>query len=349
VLSTLALLMSLDSGRRLHWGMFVLATLAALLSHYTAVFVVAAQAGWAAWTRRDRMRELALAHAAVAVGLLPWLPSFLDDRSAGFQTAIEAFWPFTPRFFFRSLGEFVVGSPYVGLRSIPGLAALALIGAGVLVALAGARAVAAALRRREVVLIVLLALATPLGAALYSIPFSSVFVPRTLLSSLPAVCLGLGLLLTAAPRPLAALATALVVAGLGLGAARVVAWNPKPPYGEAAAYIDARAGQTDLLLELVLDFGSIETELTPPFRVYRETCVEPATRPGQIVTGGLRCGIARVGFAPALRGASRAFVLAHHSDEPPSVPELERRWRLVASRTFDNHFIPLRVLEYVRR
>jgi hypothetical protein len=206
------------------------------------------------------------------------------------------------------------------------------------------------LRRREVVLIVVLALATPVGAALYSIPFSSVFVPRTLLSSLPALCLALGLLLTAAPRPIAALATALVLAGFGIGAARVVAWNPKPPYGEAAGHIDARAGPNDPLLNLVLDFGSIETELTPPFRVWRETCAEPTTRPGQIVARELPCGLTRLGFERALRGpGQRALVLANPSDQPPAIPELEQGWRLAGSRTFENHFIPLMVLEYVRR
>jgi hypothetical protein len=349
VLSTLTLLIALESGRRVHWGLFALVTLAALLSHYTAVFALAAQAGWAVWARRDRLRELAFAHAAVAIGLTPWLPSFLEDRTAGFQTAIETFWPFTLSFFFRSLGGFVVGNPYVGLRSIPGLAALVLIGAGLLIGLAGARAVAASLRRPEVVLIVVLALATPVGAALYGIPFSSVFVPRTLLSSLPALCLALGLLVTAPPRPLAALATALVLAGFGLGVARVVVWETKPPYSEAAGHVDERAGPGDPLLDLVLDYGSPETELTPPFEVWRETCSEPATRPGQIVTGTLPCGVVRLGFEPALRRRGRAFVLASYSDPPPAVSELRRGWRLVGSRTFENHFIPLMVLEYVRR
>jgi hypothetical protein len=350
VLSTLALLSALDSGGRLHWGLFALATLAALLSHYTAVFALAGQAGWAAWARRDRLRELAIAHGVVAIGLTPWLPSFLEDRTAGFQTAIETFWPFTTSFFFRSLGGFVVGNPYVGLRSIPGLAALALIGAGLLFGLAaGGRAAAAALRRREVVLIAVLALATPVLAALYSLPFASVFVPRTLLSSLPAVCLAAGLLLTSAPRRLVAPAMALVLAGFAIGAARVIVWSPKPPFREAAGHIDARTGPGDPVLDLVLDFGSLETELTPPFQVWRETCTAPAREPGQIVTAALPCGVARVGFERALRGRPRALVLANWTDPPPTVPELERGWRLVDSRTFENHFIPLMVLEYARR
>ena len=140
VLSTLALLIALDSGRRLHWALFALATLAALLSHYTAVFVLAAQAAWAAWARRDRLRELAIAHAVVAIGMIPWLPSFLADRTAGFQTAIELFWPFTASFFLRSLGGFFVGNPDVGLRSIPGLQRSSLVGVGLLIGLAGGRA-----------------------------------------------------------------------------------------------------------------------------------------------------------------------------------------------------------------
>jgi uncharacterized membrane protein len=142
VLSALALLAALERGGWGRWALFALAACAALYSHYTAAFVLAAEVGWAAWAHRERLRELAIACGAVALGLVPWLPSFLDDRTAGFQTAIESINPLTLSWFVRSLGIAVVGNPYVGLRETPGLAVVAVLGAGLLLAVAGAVAAA---------------------------------------------------------------------------------------------------------------------------------------------------------------------------------------------------------------
>jgi mannosyltransferase len=347
VLSTLALLSALDAGGRLRWGLFALAAWAALFTHYTTVFPLAAQAAWAAWAHRDRLRELALAHAVVGVALLPWLPEFLDDRNAGFQTAIETYWPLTVSFFSRSLAGWLAGNPYLGLTTIPGTAALVMLGAGLLLALAGGRAAVAALRRPEAMMVAVIAIATPLAAAAYSLVFASVFVPRSLLAALPALCLALGLFLTAGPRPLAATATILVIAGLVVGAARVVAWNPKPPFRDAAGYIDARTAEGDPVLEVPLDYGTLEAELEAPFRLYRDGCGGPITRPGQILEGDVRCGIPG-GFARGVGAARRRIVVL---TEPgfPEVRELEQGWRLVGSRTFEHRFRPLEVQEYGRR
>jgi Dolichyl-phosphate-mannose-protein mannosyltransferase len=349
LLSTLALLAALESRRARDWGLFALAAWAALLSHYTAVFPLVAQAGWVVFAHRERLRELAFAGGATAVGLLPWLPAFLDDRSADFQTAIETYWPLTLSFFFRSLGGWLAGNPYVGLRGIPGDAALVLIGAGLLLGLAGAPRALAALRRRETLLIVLIAFAAPVGAVLYSLVFPSVFVPRTLLPCLPALCLALGLLLTSGPRLLSAVALILVLAGLALGAVRVVVWSPKPPIREAARHIDARAAPRDPVLVYIFDFGSIDAALTPPFLLYRDGCPEPATGPGQLLTAEVRCEGAATGFDSAARRPSRRLFVLAPAGPRPAIPELRGRWRLQGSRAFENHFYPLQVLEYARR
>jgi Dolichyl-phosphate-mannose-protein mannosyltransferase len=348
-LSTLALLAALRSRRRLHWGLFALAAWAAVFSHYTAVFPLAAQAGWAVWAHRDRVRELALAHAVALALFLPWLPEFLDDRDAGFQTAIETFWPLTASFFFRSLAGWVVGNPYLGLTTIPGTAALVLAGGGLLVGLAGARRAVEALRRPEVLLIVVVALAAPLGGLLYSLVFPSVFVPRTLIPSLPALCLALGLLLTSAPRQLAAAAIALVLAGFALGTVRLLAWNPKPPFGEAAAHIGDRTAPRDPILEIVLDFGTLDIALSRPFLLYREGCADPATGPGQLLEGRLRCVGGRSGFERAVREADRRVMVVAAAGPRPVIPELERGWRLSDSTTIEHRFLPLTVWEYTRR
>ena len=66
VLSTVALSAALDSRRKRWWGLYALAITAAVYSHYTAVLVLAPQAGWALWTHRDSWREQVLAGGVAA-------------------------------------------------------------------------------------------------------------------------------------------------------------------------------------------------------------------------------------------------------------------------------------------
>jgi hypothetical protein len=350
VLSTIGLSVALERGRWLHWALFGLATWAALLTHYTAAFPVAVQAGWAVWAHRDRLRELGIAFALVALALTPWLPSFMDDRHAGFQTAIETYWPLTTSFFFKSLVGWLVGNPYVGLSSVPGTAALVLIAIGLALAVSGVKAALVALRRPEAMLVVVLAVTVPLAALLYSLPFASVFVPRSLLPALPALCLVLALLLTSGPQTLAAVATALVVAGLAVGTARLISWTTKPPFRAAAEYIDERGGTGDPIIATVLDLGSLETELRQPFAVYRAGCVEPLTQPGQLLNAEVRCtGTGEQTMERASKAArGRLFVLSPRAAPPPQ-QLLEGGWEPRATRELPNRYFPYEVTELVRR
>lgn len=351
LLSTLALLVALERGGWLRWSLFALAAWAALFTHYTAIFALAAQAGWALWAHRDRLRELALAHGAIAIGLLPWLPAFLADRNSGFQTAIENISPLTISFFIRSLGVGFAGSPYLKLSEVPGEAALVLIGAGLLLALAGAlgrSGAAERLREPRVVLVLALALVPPVAAALYSMVFASVFVPRTLLASLPAFCLALGLLLTAPSRRVAVAASALVLAGLCLGTAEIVLNPAKPPYREAARFVDERTAVGDPVLQVgLLDYGSLDVQLERPFRLYKQGCSEPVTGPGQILKGEVRCGGGEQGFERALREADHRLVLVTYGSAGAlPVPGLADRFRLRDRRVFEHGLFPLEVREY---
>jgi hypothetical protein len=356
VLAALALLAAVERGGWERWGLFALAACAALYSHYTAAFALAAEVGWAAWAHRERLRELALACTALAAGLLPWLPSFLDDRTAGFQTAIENINPLTVSWFVRSLGIAVVGNPYVGLRELPGTAVLLLLGAGLVLALAGAAATRASLVERvraepRLVLVMALAAASPVGAALYSIPFASVYVPRTLLASLPALCLLVGLLLAASPRRLAVPAAVLTMAALAVGTIEPVGESPKPPYREAADWIGERSEPGDPVLQVgLIDYGSLDAHLERPFRLYKQGCERPTTRPGQILTAGIHCTGGEEGFARALREARRrVMVVTYGSAGRLDIPRLAEGFRRVAARHFDHGQFPIEVREFARR
>jgi hypothetical protein len=356
VLAAIALLAALERGGSLRWGLFALAAWAALFSHYTAIFALAAEVIWAAWARRDRVRELAIACAAAALGLLPWLPSFLDDRTAGFQTAIENLNPLTLSFFVRSLGIAFVGNPYLRLRELPGVPVLVLLGAGLLLVMAATLVRRSELLERlrsepRLVLVVALAFATPLGAALYSIPFASVYVPRTLLASLPAFCLLLGLAIALAPRLLALPAAVLVMVALGVGTVETLGESPKPPYREAADWIGERSGPPDPVLQVgLIDYGSLDAHLEQPFELYKQGCSEPATEPGQILEAGIRCSGGEQGFVRATREAARrVMVVTYGSAGRLEIPGLAGRFRLAQVRRFEHRQFPIEVREYARR
>jgi hypothetical protein len=356
VLAALALLPAAERGGCWRWGLFALAACAALYSHYTAAFALAAEVGWAAWAHRERLRGQGLACLAVAAGLLPWLPSFLDDRTAGFQTAIENINPVTVSFLVRSLGIAVLGNPYVGLRETPGTAVAVVLAVGLALAVAGAVAahtkLAARLRSEpRLVLVIALAVASPLGAALYSIPFASVYVPRTLLASLPAVCLLVGLAVAAAPRRLGAAAAVVTIAALALGTAELYRETPKPPYREAAEWVDDRRGPGDPVLQVgLIDYGSLDAHLDEPFRLYKQGFTDPTTEPGQILTGEIRRTGGEAGFRRAVRTARlRVFVVTYGSAGRLGIPGLARGFRRVASHLFEHGQFPIQVREFTRR
>src|SRR3954452_20796329 len=255
-LSTLCLLHALETGRRGWWAGYGVAALAAAYTHYVAFFVLVVQVLWAAWVHRERLRTLVVVNALVVVGFLPWLPSFLLQQSHSGDEArrIALLAPPSIGYFVRVLGQVSFGQPFVSLRAVPSRAALV---AGLLALAVGL--VAAVLRARRVrrpagvVLIVLLALATPVGIGLLSaVPHRSLLLPRNLIASTPAIALLFGWLVTSAGRRTLAVATTTVLLlALAVGAARALDHgNRRSAYRDAAACVDQRARPGDPVLEV---------------------------------------------------------------------------------------------------
>ena len=73
LLSTLALLRALDTGRLAWWAAYAASSCAAAYTHYTVVFLLVVQLGWALWTQPRARKPLVLANAAAVVAYLPWL------------------------------------------------------------------------------------------------------------------------------------------------------------------------------------------------------------------------------------------------------------------------------------
>jgi dolichyl-phosphate-mannose-protein mannosyltransferase len=255
VLSTIALLRAIETNDRRWWAALAVLDAAAMYSHYTSVFVLAAQAAWALWAHRELWRPLILAHAGAALLFAPWLPFMAEDSDAPNQKIIEFLDPFKLDSAIRHLGRLADGGPYAPLSDLPGTPALVMLGLAAAIGLAGLvrRARRSGVRSvpDRVVLIALLALANPVGAAAYSAVTDDLFVVRNLIASLPALCLAFAALLMTVPRPARAVALLLAFAALGLGAVSTIERDTKrPAYEEAASFIESRARPGDAVLEL---------------------------------------------------------------------------------------------------
>ena len=249
LLATLALLEALSSGRRVWWVGYAALSALCLYAHYTTAFTLVVLAAWALWAHPRRWRALALANAAAALAFLPWIGAWLDDARSPLAEINATLAPFT---FERSIDEWVrlaVGRPQAGLGSVVGDASLLLVALGFAIAALGL-AIAVVRGRLSVgrpdprsgpVLLVALAVAAPLGAALFSALGNDILIGRNISASLPYVALLAGALLAA--ETVVALRTAACVLALaGFAIAAVGMLDPerrRPDYEGVASFIDA--------------------------------------------------------------------------------------------------------------
>jgi 4-amino-4-deoxy-L-arabinose transferase-like glycosyltransferase len=259
VASALALLNALDTRRRRWWALYALCACLILYTHYMGVFVVVAAGAWGFWAHRDRWRELAWANGAVVVAYLPWLPSFAVQSEDTSANRISSFKDFTPKGVVRELTISVDGHPFLPLSGVPGRPALVLLSLGAAAAVAGSVVLWRRIRagepdaRSRLVLVWLLAVATPAGVAAYSILGKNTYIPRNLSASLPFICLALAAGAAALRRPLWLVPAALLLAGLGVGTVRTL--DPdrgRPPYRAAAHFVDDRDRGDGIVLEYPL-------------------------------------------------------------------------------------------------
>jgi 4-amino-4-deoxy-L-arabinose transferase-like glycosyltransferase len=234
--STLALLAALESGRARWWVIYAICSCGALYSHYTSLFPLAAQFAWVVWAHREALRALLLANVGVLIGFAPWIPGFIADNNSPSTNILSALQPFTFHAVRLAMENWAIGYPYVTAGAVPGTAALRLIEGGLLLALVAGAVRAwrwarrsrvqprAALRRIPpgIVLVALLALATPVGEAIYSAVGTNLLGARNLNASWPGLAIAFGAVVTAAGWPVVVACAALVLTGFGIGAAKTL-------------------------------------------------------------------------------------------------------------------------------
>ncbi len=210
-LSTLALLHAVRTRSVWWWALYAVAVAGAAYSHYTAIFLLAAQAAWALWVSRSDLRLALLAHGLALLLYLPWLPHVRGKALSTFN----GLYPLSVHRVATDALRPVIGFPNGSLGGIPGVLGL------IAIAVCCAVGLVAAIRRRrppeaaaapapterdaprwrdpKVVLIAILALATPVGVLLYSLLDVDIWLPRGIYASAPAQAVVLGAVLTA-PR-----------------------------------------------------------------------------------------------------------------------------------------------------
>jgi hypothetical protein len=291
-LSTLALVHAVRSDSRAWWAVYAVAAAGAAYSHYTAIFVLIVQWVWSLWAARNRIREPVIAGAVAVVLYLPWV-GHVRGKLLG---VIALFEPLNASNVLTDLPRPIGGYPYAALHAIPtipGLVTICVCAALGLAALVRFRLRKHPSRRRLIdgddglaILILALALATPVGLLAYSIIGTDLWTARNLYASVPAAALVLGGLLAALPSPARWAAVGLVLAILVAGTIRAISPRyARPAYRAAAEYIDRVARPTDPVLVypslLGLD-AAIPAQLRKPHRVWlnRIPRAWPATHPG---------------------------------------------------------------------
>ncbi len=240
-LSTVALLRALETRSGRWWLAYAACVCAIFYTHYTGVFVVLTQAAWALWFFPESRRRVVLANLVAVVFYGPWLVTELTNAPT--YTRIPAL---SPRYLLTTLAETVPGHPLERPQELPGsgLLALFLTTLGVAAALLAWRTLRSrpkpATMSPELVLLVLLGVATPCGMVAFSLGEHNILFARGLSASVPAAVILIGFVLARPPPALAVVLTGIAVGVLLVGTSRSLRDPPRDTgFREVAQYIDS--------------------------------------------------------------------------------------------------------------
>ena len=265
LLSSLALLRALDSGRLSWWVAYVACTCAAAYSHYTVVFFLVAQLAWALWTQPKARRALVIANVAAGLAYLPWLGGLREDLHA--QNLIALFAPVNYPTIRDMLESFWIGHPVIPVRIVPGSVALTLAVVGLAVGLVGlvvritGRSSSRWRLRPRTVLIVVLGVVPTILVVLYSWARVDVLGGGNIIASWPGMALAIGGLVTCPPKPLRLVAVVLTIGAFAIGGFKMLGASVQRTDADGAvAYINRVGASGDPIVSSPYFFNPL-TEL----------------------------------------------------------------------------------------
>ena len=372
LLSTLALLDAVDNRRGLSWVAYAVCACAAVYTHYTSVFALGAQLLWLLWAHPEARKPALLATVGAALAFLPWLSGLRADFNSPTTDIVDSFNTVDLGSVRINLLHWAAGHPLVlpntSLSALPGNPALVLLALGVAVALVGVAltAVREGLGSwtgrvdRRLMLVIVLALSVPAGAALMSTVGPNLFGARYLAASWPALALSVAALLVAPPPWLRVVAVALVVAASAIAAVKLLRPDlGRPEYQTAAGLIERAAAPGDVIIDAT-DYSpapptGIDAALQSRGRVFHVGEARVQYDPFKVLAGPPDPAEMTARAARAADGA-RIFIVASESvfaqSSPLEVPTnqqvtdaLPAGFRLTETRTYPG-ILRLAVLVY---
>lgn len=361
--STLAMLAARPGGKTAWWVVFGLLTCAAMYSHYTAVYFLAAQLVWLLVVSPPSRVPALAASAGAGVLYLPWLPSTLDDLDSPTLPILEAIQGSGLADKWLGVKQLLAGQPLVDPTLLP----LLLLAGGALLLAAGLhlwwhRPPAGGRASGEgLVLLLVLTLATAVFEAMLALAGTDTFGARNLAATWAALPALIGVAAALCSPVIGLTAAALLLAGFGSGAVRAAdPGTATLDFEGAAAWIDEQAGPDDVVYDATfvspVPLTSLDVYLPqgrPEFRP-RIPADEP---PFLLAAGPVGNDQPVLDEALAATGGNRLFVLASRDPVPPGretdlfAPEegaeLPRGWRIVRTATFPGR-LPLTVTEVER-
>jgi len=247
--STLAMLLAVERGGARWWVAYGLLTAATAYTHYTAVFVMATQFAWVLWAHPQARRPAIVAVLGAAVLFVPWLSGLKGDLDSPTTKILSQLSPFDLESIRISLQHWALGFPYAtagGLTKMPGVPALILLAGSLAAAAVGLYEQRGRLRAwfassdHRFVLVLALALATPLGTAIASLVGDNVFGTRNLAASWPYLAIAGSAVLTVGTMRTRVLAAALAVLAFAIATTKMLTESDyeRPTFGDAAAYVE---------------------------------------------------------------------------------------------------------------
>jgi hypothetical protein len=250
LISTIGLLKAVRTNTVGWWVVYGISSVAAIYTHYTAIFLLGLQILWAAVFHRRAWKGLLIANAAVALAYLPWLPGLREDLKA--PNLLVVLIPVSLSNLENVTEDWWIGHPTIPVGQLPGNFAVGLALTGLVVGVVAVLLGGAPIARLRAVtperlLIPLLAVGPLLLMALYSLIRTSILDGRNFLTSWPALALTMAaIVLLPTVRWARWLAVSLLVVAYSIGAVTsVLPVNQRPNVDAAVAYIDAHAGRND--------------------------------------------------------------------------------------------------------
>ena len=279
LLSTLSMLIAVDTGRTRWWVAFGAFTFLAMLTHYTAAFVLIAQLLWLLWASPPSRRAGLAATTVAAIAYIPWVPSLLADMDSPTMQILNALQGSGFGIKRAAVETWMFGYPYADLHEVPGhvflaLGFLGLLGAGIAGLVRFFRGSGRTVDR-GVVLVIAIAVATPAAeAVLLLVGGTDLFSARNLTVSSGGLALTAGALLTSAGVLWGTVCGIAVFACLGVGAARIYRTDSTMiDFKGVASRIESEAMPGDVVIDLVtatpVPLTPLDADLAQRYPEYR--------------------------------------------------------------------------------